>query len=459
MKMNTKYHIISLLVAICFVTNGITANAQQVDTQILSFVGIGDVNQVNNTTLEFDLTIQRNSYIWDRWANGTFQVKISGVADDRYTDQKMRVTLINGTSQLNPAPYQNAVLTNYTVTPRVFPGRISITVLGPDEYLDCKVVPLDTTIRIGRFRVEMLDSARLGAEVTWVTPVDYYQANAYKLETDSINAKQVKWYNANDNVEMRNYARTRQTGTTTVYTDSFKVAPPPERCFELQPNSFVAGYLGDRFVNVSWATLCEQAVQGYILRRRVINCPGMKPSELEFYEVRRFGPVYDTAMNSKGNTRTGFPYQISTPDTVDFRAVTYEYELSALFFDGQRRYIDTTAIRIPNSVISRSFAGPNPIEASSNSDVNICYTLDDRVRLSIKVYDITGKELATLMDKEIKPRTPRTHEDPKDDVENIKWHIPDQASQGLYNVLLIAYPVDDPSIELSRSVIKLQLLR
>jgi len=44
-------------------------------------------------------------------------------------------------------------------------------------------------------------------------------------------------------------------------------------------------------------------------------------------------------------------------------------------------------------------------------------------------------------------------------VNTIIWNAPDQASQGLYTVVLIARPVDDPTIELSRAILKIQLLR
>jgi len=33
------------------------------------------------------------------------------------------------------------------------------------------------------------------------------------------------------------------------------------------------------------------------------------------------------------------------------------------------------------------------------------------------------------------------------------------ASQGLYEIIFIAYPVDDPAVEISRAVVKAQLVR
>lgn len=447
----------------------VAAQAQQVQTEVLSIVSIGAVSQTNNTTVEFDLTMKRTTTLWERWANGTFQLKIEGVADERYATDRMRVELLPGTSALTLQSFQaNGMDTGYVITPRVFPGRISITIFGPDSFSVAKFFPQDSTIRLGRFRISALDSIRLNSNLTWAAPLDYYQANAYKLDVDSMKAG-VKWYGVHDNVEMRNFPRILGSGTTTVRKDSFYVAPPPQACLELiaADSAFTAFYLGDKMVNLKWYTKCEQGVQGYILRRRAIDCPGMKPSDLEFHEIRRFGNPYDSALYSKGNTVTGYAYKPSTPDTVNYRDVVFEYELSALFYDGTRRYIDTTRVYIPNSIITEAYVGPNPLVVdgggAASKPVKIWYRVEDRVRLTVKVYDVVGKELATIKDKEIEERTPvnpnRTEDNKTEQLPYIEWSVPDQASQGLYNVILIAYPVDDTSVELSRAIVKLQVMR
>lgn len=414
-------------------------------------LSVGEVNQVNTSTIEFDLGIKRTSNLWFKWANGTFQLRVAGVASEKYADSVMRVELVSGTSQLSLAPFNATGLDNYFITPRVFPGRISITVIGPDSIENSRLMPLDSVIRLGRFRVTMTDGSRLGTELQWATPIDYYQANAYKLDVDSVGKEQTYWYYTHDNVEMRNYPRINTGTTTRIRRDSFQITPPPPPCATIRDSSFLATYLGDRFVRLNWYTQCEQGIAGFIIRRRIVECPGLKPSDLEFREIRRYGTTFDQTLVSRGNTANGWGYEMSAPpDTITYRDVIYEYELAAQFNDGSRRALDTTRVHIPNAVIATAIAYPNPMVNATT----IRYTVNDRVRLTAKVYDVTGKELAILLDNVVTARTI-----PGAEPYTVRWNAPDQASQGLYNVVLIARPVDDPTIELSRAVLKLQLLR
>ncbi|GBD05941.1 hypothetical protein HRbin20_01541 [bacterium HR20] len=424
-----------------------SAYAQQLQREVLSIVSIENVAIVDPQTMEFTLTLRRTSNVWERWANGTFQFQIVGVASSRYTPSAMRVELLPNSSDLPIAPYVNAPLSAYSLCISLHEGWISIFIYGPDEFRDAKYFPLDSALRLGRFRITMTDGGRIGTALAWMEPIDYYQANAYKLEVDSI-AYAVRWYRADDNVEMRNYPRLDSTQQVIVRVDSFRVAPAPEPCLTLKAGSFRAEYLGDRLVQLSWSTLCEQGVRGFVIRRRCI-CSSLPPSEAEFREVRRFGIPFDTALFSKGTTSVGFDYAMSAPDTVELRDVYYEYELSAIMFDGSRRFLDTTSIRIPNSVITSATVYPNP----TTTQATIRYTVSDRVRITAKVYDITGKELTVLLDNVVVPRTA------PGSINTVVWNAPDQASQGLYNVVLIANPVDDPTIELSRAILKIQLLR
>lgn len=424
-----------------------TAHAQQVQREVLSIVSIENVAIVDPQTMEFTLTLRRTSNIWERWANGTFQFRIVGVASSRYTPNAMRVELLPNSSDLPIAPYATAPLSAYSYCIGLHEGWISVFIYGPDEFRDATYFPLDSALRLGRFRITMTDGGRAGTALAWMEPIDYYQSNAYKLEVDSI-AYGVRWYRADDNVEMRNYPRFDSTQQVIVRIDSFRIAPAPEPCLTLKTESFRAEYLGDRLVQLSWSTLCEQGVRGFVIRRRCI-CSSLPASQTEFREIRRFGTPYDTALFSKGTTSVGFDYTMSTPDTVELRDVYYEYELSAIMFDGSRRFLDTTSIRIPNSVITSATVYPNP----TTTQATIRYAVSDRVRITAKVYDITGKELTVLLDNVVVPRTA------PGSVNTVVWNAPDQASQGLYNVVLIANPVDDPTIELSRAILKIQLLR
>ena len=73
--------------------------------------------------------------------------------------------------------------------------------------------------------------------------------------------------------------------------------------------------------------------------------------------------------------------------------------------------------------------------------------------LKCDVFDVRGKLVTNLIN------------DYKDgDYTEIGWHevrfvAPQLASQGLYSIIFIAYPIDDPSVELSRAFVKVQLIR
>ncbi len=440
--------------------------------EVLSQVSVNNITQVNNTELEFDLYLHRKSTAWERWANGTFQLHLVGVRDDEYTDANMRVELVNGSSDLQLQSYKNDVLSRYVITPRVVPGRISISVVGPDVFADSRFIPRNDSIRIGRFHVLMLDSTHLRDTLSWATPIEYYQANAYKIEKDSL-VGNVLLYAENDNIEMRELPCFGDTNNRVIRTDTFVIAARPPKC--LVVDTFYTVYVGERKVSIHWKTSCEQGVQGFVLRRRVKEGFCLNPSELEFHEIRRFGSIYDPEMFSKGHSTTGYLYDLSIPDTVDYRDMTYQYELSAIFFDGTRRYLDTTDQYIPNAIIVRAGVFPNPITQSTDSAV-IRYMVEDDVRITAKVYDVNGRELQTLLDKV--PHSRKTlSADPKQkkwldengklmwslvpnsDSYAIQWRKPEQGAQGAYFVIFIAYPIDDGSIEMSRAVVKMMVLR
>ncbi len=454
-EVNIIRYVVTCIVSLLMLGSFLRA---QGTTEILSRISVNNITQVNNTELEFDLYLHRSSTAWERWANGTFQLRLVGVRDDEYTDASMRVNLVSGTSDLQQQVYKNDVLTRYVVTPRVVPGRISISVVGPDEFADSKFVPRNDSIRIGRFHVAMLDSTHLRDTLAWATPLEYYQANAYKVENDSI-VSNIKLYSANDNVEMRDLPCIGDTNDRVIRKDTFVITARPPKCLTI--DTFYTIYLGEKKVSIHWKTSCEQGVQGFVLRRRVKEGLCLNPSDLEFREIRRFGQVYDPEMYSKGHSAVGFNYDLSIPDTVTYRDMVYEYELSAIFFDGVRRYLDTTELYIPNSIIVRAGVFPNPVTEQIDS-ATIKYMIADDVRLTAKVYDVSGKELQTLLDKVPHSRRSTTKDWTKvqnEDCYSISWRKPDQGAQGSYFVIFLAYPMDDTSVEMSRAVVKIMVLR
>ncbi|MFN5867567.1 MAG: hypothetical protein ACK45R_11285 [Candidatus Kapaibacterium sp.] len=165
-------------------------------------VSIDNLTQISTTEFEFELHVKRLSPSWERWANGTFQIKIVGLPADHYDSTKLSFSMVPGSSQLPDQRYVKDVLTRYVITPEIVSNsHLAVTVLGPDEYADAKFIARDDSLRIGRFRIYSIDSTRLRDTVYWVSPVEYFQAESFKREVDSLNVA-LKKYNNNDNLEI-----------------------------------------------------------------------------------------------------------------------------------------------------------------------------------------------------------------------------------------------------------------
>jgi hypothetical protein len=83
--------------------------------------------------------------------------------------------------------------------------------------------------------------------------------------------------------------------------------------------------------------------------------------------------------------------------------------------------------------------------------------LEDDVYLTVSSYDVLGKKIKDLID----PGTGKVLDKMfiKKGKHSTVFQAPELASQGLYNIVLLAYPIKDPSIEFSRAVVKVQLIR
>ncbi len=372
-------------------------------------------------TLEVDLFVRRRTLEWERIANGTFTF----VLPDSLTPwQQLRVQLVSGSSALDTA--------NYRIEPFVLweppiagmqwtRPRLGITLYGPSSFEAAQLVPWDTLIRLGRLRIVSSDGAPVPYQLEWAQPLDYYQAFAYKQREEV-----APWVRAEDNVDI------------TVRTD-YLLRPMRVPAHVVQ--DFRAEYIGDRKVRLSWRTQSEAFNRGFVLVRwwKPFNTVEL----LDSVVVADWQRV--PLLRGLGTSDTGRSYLYIDADAAKRRGEEYCYDLWSTEFSGQLRYHGRVCVAVPNAVISFAQAEPNPF-----TDFTVIrYRLEDRVLLSIKVYDLKGKELATLMEQREMERGSYT----------LEWRTPAYASQGLYDIVLIAYPVDDPSVELSRAIIKAQLIR
>ncbi len=406
--------------------------------QKLSEVTLDSIYLAKPDELQFTLRLERVSDSWKYWANGTFQFAFDSAGYD-VSPNRHTIELVPGSSNLNIIPIPGVLPTvSYIVTPNVLQGRFSITVAGPEKFEDCIVPPLDTQgITIGKFIIRTTDGSVLPGKLRWLEPFIYYQANAYKIDHDSLLTPSVVFATTNDNLEMDDglnvfvgYETREFPGLRTIV------------------KNFNAEYIGLKRILLTWETLSEAYVDGFIVVRGLRTSSVSEP-ELVYYkdtiaDYRRTDPK-SAGLVGLGTSPVGREYTVDH-DTIEYRGLEYCYKLLYRDFSGNLITAAYDCERIPNSIITRATPSPNPF----NSKTNIKYIVEDDVMLDVFVSDLTGRILFYLKKGEYVVRGPHN------DVDFVADY---NAQEGLYNVIFIAYPIDDPTVELSRAIVKLQLIR
>ena len=377
--------------------------------------------QVAPDTLEVDLFVRRRAPEWERWVNGT----LTFVLPDSFDAwQALSVEVVPGSSVLDSTLYR---LEPFVISQPPVPGmpwtrpRLGLTVYGPPDFSSSQLILWDTLIRLARLRIVRSDGFWVPYQLDWARPLEYYQGFAYKQQLDIL-----PWTRADDNIEL--------VSRMDYQLQAMRV---PSHVVQ----NFRAEYIGDRRVRLRWQTQSEAFNRGFVLVRwwKPFNTTELLDSVV-LADWQR-SPL----LRGLGTSDTGRSYVFLDTDAAKRRGEDYCYDLWSVDFAGTLRYHGRACIAIPNAVISFAQTDPNPF----TDRTVIRYRLEDRVLLSIAVYDLKGKRLATLMERQEMGRGEYT----------LEWRTPAYASQGLYDIVLIAYPVDDPSVELSRAVIKAQLIR
>lgn len=437
MKFNLKLYALILISLVAL------AKAQNIDT--LAVVRVENLLLQRPDTLLFDVRLYRNSDAWSRWANGTFELALPDSIFKLDTSSVL-LEYISGTSQLNVQPITGQLPTDsYYITPRIINDRISITVAGPEEFVNATAVPADTGLLIGTFQISTKNGEFIPLTFKWLQPQYYYQACAYKLESDSIvQPGNIIWFTSNDNVEMDDGS----VHTTVRY----EVEPAPESYVKLK--YFDAVYEGQRKVSFDWETETEKLNRGFIIRRGILPF-GSKDTQSVAYKdftasyAGGFGKPPAPEMIGLGSKNYGKKYHYEF-DTVPFRGEIYCWALYYEDFYGKEHFLAYDCEKIPNSVITFAQANPNPMSFSTTIE----YALDDDVLLECNVYDLLGKRLTTLVsmsqtDMGKMGSHKVTFDAPREDF----------ATQGMYNVIFLAHPLDDPGVEISKAIVKVQLIR
>lgn len=410
------------------------ANAQPL---IYADVALDSIVLTHNNQLEFVIRLERINSKWQYFANATFQFAFDSagynVSPDRHS-----IELAPGSSELPIIAIPGILPTrSYIVTPNVLPKRFSVTIAGPENFLDCVVPPSDGRgIIIGKFIIKTKDGTVPPQKLRWLEPYIYYQACAYKLDKDSLFLPNLLYAQVNDNIEMDDGIRSFVNYTTST-------APAPQTVLKY----FNAEYVGLKKLKISWETQSEAYVDGFIVVRGLRTPDKPTPSEV-FYsdtvvDYRRPDFLSKTFVGL-GTSSIGKEYTFEF-DSVAFRGLEYCYKL--IYRDFYGNFIDLAydCERIPNSIITKATPSPNPFSVSTRID----YIVEDDVVLDAFVNDATGRIVTNLLKGVYTPKGQHS----------IDFLASYNAQEGLYNVVFIAYPIDDPTVEISRAIVKLQLIR
>ena len=391
--------------------------------------------------LIFRLRLLRHSERWSAYANGTYQLV--------FADQNINVNSdsmsieFTGTTDLHIyTPAGNEMpIDGYEIMTGINPNhRISIMVVGPEAYEDAKYVPRnDTGIVIGEFRLKGKNGFLMPDRLQWLEPYNFFQACAYKLAEDSIVPPGIVWYEKDDNVELMD-----SLDNFVFFRDNSSY---DEEKFIL--DFFRVEYEGQKIVDITWKTSSEPFNAGFTLLR------GMRLDPLQLKEDVDYTDTivsYPPNIDFKGTGAVGKGGLYYWRDSVDYRGVDYCYKLNyrKVKRDAEADiYLASECQAVPNAVIYAANATPNPFAEKTE----IRFWLEDDCMVDAYVRDVTGREIERLCTN--------THYkyNMKQAPHVFEFRADDLAANGLYEVVILAEPINDTGVTNSSAVIKIQLLR
>ncbi len=430
----------------------------QLETE-LAKVNITNKLLTTPNTFEFDLRLIRTDEVtWQRWANGTFQIKVS----PSFIDYKnLSIELVKDQfgkdiSDLQPllagpGDMRNSLpVTEYHITPEIIPNsytpdtlsqRISITIAGPEGFNNAVEVKFEDElpegILLGKFRISTIDKTSLPAtmDIDWLQPVDYYQACAYKRQRgDDV----IPWHGWDPNIEMEDF----NLNTTVIYDKDNYV----DTCFIVK--DFEASYEGNGKVTLKWKTDCEVQNKGFFILRGIVPFGAQNLNEVVYKDTvgdfARSQAEFDQ-LKGLGTAKPGKEYLFEF-DTVDIKGEEYCYKLYNRDINGTVHERAMTCLYIPNTVISFATAIPTIFTTKTL----IKYKLEEDVYLTVFITDVNGKQVKKVYESEPKDRGWYT---------DLYFEPTVLAQQGLYEVIFLAKPRNKIGVEIARAVVKAQYLK
>ncbi|HSL89494.1 MAG TPA: YCF48-related protein [Ignavibacteriaceae bacterium] len=161
--------------------------------------------------------------------------------------------------------------------------------------------------------------------------------------------------------------------------------------------SFSASVSGSN-VTLRWTTGSEINNSGFKIERKVFSLPTGQAgpqSTVTNFEYERIGFV-------EGRGTTTEPAQYSFVDN-NLTPGSYQYRIKQIDFDGSFKYYnltETIEIGLPNSFeLAQNYPNPfNPTTIISYNIPSVISTEGRNLRVQLKVYDVLGNEVTTLVD-------------------------------------------------------------
>jgi hypothetical protein len=391
--------------------------------------------------LEFSAVRLTDSFLTN-WANSTFMVKF----DDNVDYSNIGVVEAPDQSGIPYKDTSNQSYGAYQTQIDIANDRIAFGYLGPYTNDSTVFIPLigDTAVTLGRYYVYTKDRTPFprgsweeqdGVRFMWVSPVEYYQDFAFKTDLPIDSMSVAGWFLQNDNVPA-----VGNMFNSVIFKNDSSARP------KMELEYFIARYASNMKVVCEWKTRSEAFNKGFLLKRGVMPFNETDPEKVNYdVDVADYKQPQNALMMTGLGTRTpGKTYRYRF-DTVSQRNYVYCYELLYQDFSDNIISLAKSCVSIPNAVLTYLQANPNP----ASKVAQIEYTVEDDVYLTCGIYDLIGRRILSIYEDKFVPMGTHT----------FSVNIPENLATGVYDIIMVAIPINDTSVEKSTGVFKLQVIK